>query len=405
MAERNFSGLEIREAPGLRRQGGPTVALSLGQVGPLFHAVLDYARAREWQLIDLALCGGTLPLGVSCQGALVNALPGSKLVRGLQSAGCAVVRLGSFPHPLDEQLPAVLPDDAALGQLAAEHFADRGFRGVGYVGSDPWSDARPVFEAFRERATELGVQCHLLRFKGKSAKRSESVDSIYRRRQRQFSEWLQAIPKPLGLLGYHNRMAAQLCFMSTHAGYKVPTDIAVLGRGNDVPMCECSLPTLSSVDSNREVRGREACRLLEKLMKGEAAPTEPIMVPPREVVVRESTDVLATPDPHVASALRHMWAHLDRDLSVDSVAREVGISRRTLERGFRHELGRGINVELRRKRLETLCLLLRSTDHKIADLAPMVGFKSTDYLHRTFRRAFGITPRKYRLRERGGAGK
>jgi len=43
-------------------------------------------------------------------------------------------------------------------------------------------------------------------------------------------------------------------------------------------------------------------------------------------------------------------------------------------------------------------MLLRTSDRPIADLAPLVGFKSTDYLHRTFRRAFGITPRRYRLR-------
>ena len=106
------------------------------------------------------------------------------------------------------------------------------------------------------------------------------------------------------------------------------------------------------------------------------------MIPPKGVVERETTDVLATPDPHVAAALRYMWDHLDLDLSVDDIAREVGVARRTLDRLFHTHLHRGVNAELRRKRLEVFRDLLISTELPIAELAPMVGFGTMVHLQR-----------------------
>ena len=84
------------------------------------------------------------------------------------------------------------------------------------------------------------------------------------------------------------------------------------------------------------------------------------------------------------------------DLSVEDVARQVGLSSRQLERRFRRALDRSVNEEMRRKRLAEAKRLLRSTDCTIAELCTRVGFGSTTYLHRAFRAAFGTTPARYR---------
>jgi LacI family transcriptional regulator len=180
------------------------------------------------------------------------------------------------------------------------------------------------------------------------------------------------------------------------AGLAIPNDVAVLVRGAHVDLCESSIPTLSSLVLDEETRTRAACDLLDRLMAGEPVPAAPIKIPPLGVVERESTNVLATADRVVAAALRYMWDHLDLDLSDESVAAAVGVSRRQLSRRFRSALGRSFTDELRRKRLDTLKELLRSTDLKVADLATKAGFRSATYLHRSFRKAFGMTPAKYR---------
>ena len=172
--------------------------------------------------------------------------------------------------------------------------------------------------------------------------------------------------------------------------------VAVLGYGNWV-QCEVAPVRLSSVDPGLDKRVKVAMRLLRRLMKGERGPKEPIMVPPAGIVERRSTSILAVADPTVRRALRFMWDHFEQDLSVEDVAHELGVNRRKLERAFQRELGRTVRDELRRKRLEAVCKLLRSTNDPIADIAPRVGYRSTQYLHRAFRAAYGMTPRTYRL--------
>jgi len=67
---------------------------------------------------------------------------------------------------------------------------------------------------------------------------------------------------------------------------------------------------------------------------------------------------------------------------------------------FSNLLDRGMNEELRRKRLEEAKHLLNSTSLTIAGIAPLIGFRSTTYLHRTSRAAFGMTPAQYRRKHR-----
>ena len=47
-------------------------------------------------------------------------------------------------------------------------------------------------------------------------------------------------------------------------GLSVPDDIAVIGVGNDQPVCELSMPALSSVDVNAQAAGYEAAAWLDR---------------------------------------------------------------------------------------------------------------------------------------------
>lgn len=377
------------------RRDWPRIVLD-GIAGPVADSLLAFSREREWQLVDVGYYRGTLPLGLVPQGAIVGRLPDNELVRLLTKRRCPTVRIGQLPHPQDRRVPAVIEDLAAVGRAAAGHFAERGFRHVGYIGHIPWSDAKGIYDGLSASASERGIESHLLRF------RSAGDDVVVRDRQRrsEFVEWVRSVPKPLGLLTYGDGMGVRLCRWCAEAGVAVPGEVAVLGHGNQGFTCESALITLSSIVPDFEGIAAIAVRTLEALMKGKPVPETTIRVPPLGVVIRESTDVLATRDPVVARALRFMWANLARALSVADIAGEVGVSRRTLERAFRHDLKRGVNREMLRRRIERSCELLRTTETSIADLAPLLGFGSKDYFHRAFRRALGTSPGRYRRGER-----
>lgn len=375
-----------------RRRNRPVVLVLLDGWHPGWPDIVRLARERDWRLLDLRYTGGELTAEEQPQGAIVDCLPGDPLVRRLLKRGCPVVRLGSLPHPRDERVPAVMPDWDAAGRLAVAHFAERSFKHVGYVGFNPWSDKKVLYEGLRAGAEALGVQCHLFRFKSMGG---HSAAELYRIRRPLMDDWLRGTPRPIGLLGFVDGMAATLCCMCRESGYMVPGEVAILGYGNVLPACEGTLPTLSSIEPDPHGMVEAAVRLLQQRMEGEPGPAR-VKVPPKGIVTRESTDMLAVADRHVAAALRFMWDHLDRDLGVADVAREAGVARRTLERGFRQALQRSVNEELRRKRLEQFRVLLRDTNLSVTDLACKVGFHSSQHLHRAFFKDFGKTPLQYR---------
>lgn len=382
------------------RRDWPMIVLDQPKNESVTRKILELSYELKWRLVDPAYYGDDLPLGTRPKGAIVSHIPSHPLVQTLLKRGCPTVRIGRLPHPEDDRVPAVMEDLVGVGRMAAEHFFERGFRHVGYIGFDPWSDFKAINDGLAARSGELGCECHLFQFKNYFGSEQQSRATRWQQRQRLFAEWIRTIPKPVGLLTFNDEMVGNLCAMCEAAGIVVPEQVAILGHGNDVRACECAQLTISSVAPDLARIGETAVRMLEKLIKGKSVPKTTVMIPPLGVVTRESTDVLATRDPDVARALCFIWDHLASKLSVDDVANAVGCSRRKLERAFRHDIGRGVNQELLRRRLERSCELLRTTDTPIADLAPSLGFGSKDYFQRVFLRTFGISPGRYRREKR-----
>ena len=65
-----------------------------------------------------------------------------------------------------------------------------------------------------------------------------------------------------------------------------------------------ALPPLSSIEAAHNRVGYEAAALLAGMLKGQAAPRKPLLIAPREIIARPSTDMLAVGDPVIATALR-----------------------------------------------------------------------------------------------------
>ena len=355
--------------------------------------IVDWAGQHAWRLLNLGHFGFEMPPGVRPDGMLLHLGPEQHaLARRLAKRCKTVVQVDRFFVEIDA--PRVVSDLRMIGQLAVEHFLQRGFRTfvcLKYAESGKvWA-----YESFAEYLAELDLPCHVVVLRSIEGWGAAS----FRRAAVQFGKQTADLSPPLALFAANDLTAVRATHVCRALGLSIPEQVAVLGVHNDALRCQCATVGLSSIDTNRYRLGHEAAALLGRLMDGQAPPEEPVLVPPSGVVGRLSTDILAVGDTHVARALRFMWENLHRRLSVGEIAAAAAVSRRKLERRFRKHLGRGINEELIRKRLERCRELLKTTDQPIARIAGQIGFRSGEYLHTVFARAYGMTPRQYRLRE------
>jgi hypothetical protein len=66
--------------------------------------------------------------------------------------------------------------------------------------------------------------------------------------QSSLAAWLEALPKPVGLLAANDSRARQVLDVCRAIGVRVPEEVAVLGIDNDEMVCQLSSPLLSSIE-------------------------------------------------------------------------------------------------------------------------------------------------------------
>ena len=87
--------------------------------------------------------------------------------------------------------------------------------------------------------------------------------------------------------------------------------------------------------------------------------------------------------------------HIDEDISIDDLAKEVSFSTSYARKIFSKALGMTPAVYVRRLKLTESALRLRDEKCQILDVAYDMGFGSVDGYQRAFRREFGCNPKEY----------
>lgn len=102
----------------------------------------------------------------------------------------------------------------------------------------------------------------------------------------------------------------------------------------------------------------------------------------------------------VRRAMLFIEQNLSRPLRVDDIARHVTISKRQLERLFRHETGMGVQAFSRMLRLKYGLWLLAQSRLTIDEIAGDCGFSDASHFSRLVRRTFGLSPSAIRTHGR-----
>jgi len=280
-------------------------------------------------------------------------------------------------------------DEPAVGRMAAGYFRKSGYTNLGFCGypNNFYSEGRE--EGFRDELAGTGVKLQL--FKELFDTNEQAYQGELKLRQ-----WIDTLSKPVAIFACHDALALRLLQICRYANIRVPYDVAILGVDNREDLCEFSHPPLSSIDTGPERIGYEAAVLLDKLIHSESAPSSPVLIPPLEVVTRQSTDVMAVYDEIMIESLQFIRDNAARPIGVEDILRVVPAGRRKLERLFRKTLGRSPLSEIRRQHVERAKRLLSQTDMSMYEIAKACGFPHGPHMAKVFRSETGMTPTQYR---------
>lgn len=353
----------------------------------------NYTLKHEaWQLfVEARGVEERIQLPAGWQGEGVIARVGNEMMAAdLRSHKLPVVNVSGI-QLAGINFPQVTTDVDALAALASRHFLDRGFRQFAYFSLLGLSYVATQQNAFIAAAKQAGCQCDVYGVKPHGGAEPDwNLDSAA------LGQWLKALPKPVGILTWNADSGRQLIYACELAGLHVPEEVAVLCGSDDDLLCEVSHIPMSAVLVAAEQIGYKAAEMLHRMMKGNAAPKKPLLLPPLGVATRQSTETMAIGDVALVKALSFIRENAAELIQVEDVTRQAGVSRRGLERRFMQVLGRTPAEEIRRVHLERAKKLLLETDLPIPDVASGSGFGSPEYMTYVFRSEFQQTPLKYR---------
>ncbi len=369
----------------------PTILLAFDWYDQrIYKGIVQYAVKRNWHISPYLFSDRFIPHGWPGDGAITCF--GKTLGKFILSLDMPKVDISISDMP--QPVPRVHVDNEAIGRMAAEHFLERGFRHFAYFS---WSvvDVNQIrMDAYFQALAERGID-------------QDSMHIIKQPPARVLGDWelhrddilqqLQNLPRPLAVFAGQENLGATLIEISVRNGIHVPEEIAVLGVDNIEFLCDCLAVPLSSIDTCLVDLGYAAAQQLDRLMQGEITMEEPpIVIPPKGVVARQSTDILAVPHPAVVKALRFIKENYHNSITLEDIGTDAGMSKRGMEKAFLKYLHRSPAAELRRIRLDNAKRMLTETNEKVETIARECGYSNSSNLSFAFNKDAGLSPRAYR---------
>lgn len=290
-------------------------------------------------------------------------------------------------------IPNITGPHFLAGKIGAEYFAKKGFRHFAFYGTRDvvWSDER--MQGFRETVRAANPSFTF------SALCKNTQNALWDYDTNQLVTWLQSLPKPVAIMACDDNHAyhiTEACQQGEGGGrLRIPDDIAVLGVDNDETICRLSSPNLSSLNQNIEQGGYDVAQLIDRILRDPATPREDVMVQPTHIVTRQSTDIYANNDQHIAEVLKYIHENISQKITVDELVELVPLSRRLLETRFKRSMGTSIYDYILQTRIEKVAQLL-CEGMSVSEAAIELGFSDIKNLSRMFRQQRGMTPSEYR---------
>ncbi|MBR4617487.1 MAG: substrate-binding domain-containing protein [Kiritimatiellae bacterium] len=290
-----------------------------------------------------------------------------------------VVYLDQNPALPSRKYPCILHDSAATARLGAHELLGMGYKSYGFAGqphSHFWIHERA--KALREAVQEVG-----------------GLFSEYK--EGDLRKWLDALPKPCGILAANDQTALLVHHAAQTLGLGIPDDVALVGIDNDELYCETMRPGITSVQPDFEEAGyRLAAMLAQEIANPDVGPVTE-MYGPKRIVRRGSTRLITGKDARVRRALEFIRQNACvQSLGINDVLKAMNCSRRLATLLFRKTVGHSILDEIHEVRFEKACDMLKNTDKPISVIIASCGYASESFFKKRFLQRTGMTMRAWR---------
>lgn len=358
----------------------------------VIRGIMTYVRPAKTWIIDIGQL--RLPLIkksiASHPCGIIAQVVSEKMHQFLEETGIPYIDVSCTIE--DSSMFGVYPDNMAVGKMAAEHFLERGFSKFGFLGAQGYHFSTLRESGYQQTLQENGYSSDIFRIKMLAFYETDVIG----KREAQLSNWLKELPLPVAIFGCNDGLALKVIESCRQIGLNVPTDVAILGVDNDEQSCLLEYPPLSSIVLPNQEIGYQAAKRLDLIFEGRTIEDNQIVLPPKQIVLRQSSDIVAIADKVLAAALGFIRARAGDLITVNDVCDAVFISRRSLEQRFKKLLGYSPLEEIRRTHIKQAKQLLTDTDMSISEIAINSGFSCPERLSIVFRRCTGITPTDYR---------
>ena len=278
-------------------------------------------------------------------------------------------------------------NQAAIGSAAARHFLGQAqfatFGFVPAVGKPHWSVGRA--EGF---VRTLARRKRSVVFYESDVGTSDSEH---------LATWIKSLPKPAAIFAAFDDRAVDVINGCRSGGVKIPSDVMVLGAGDDELICNSSRPTISSVKIPFEDHGFLAARELQARMMMPNGRRKVISTANDYVITkRQTTAGKDNVSVLVQDGLAFISTYATSGIRVPDVIRHLNVSRRLADLRFRQSTGKSILRTIVEAKINAAKRLLRTTSLPIADIAGRCGFSNANYFKNVFVRTVGTSPRSWR---------
>ena len=327
------------------------------------------------------------PDGCIVMGDVVDPLRDSENFSNIPTVYC-----DALPELVSEGANLISVDSSAIAECAARELLTSGldsFAYVSYPNEYAWCEERK--KCFHGIIEMNGKKFSSARLPNNHCK-SDTV---------KFRRWLNALPKPVGVLAANDKVAEEIVIISQRCGFSIPRDIVLLGVDNDEHRCENSSVSISSIEPEFRKAGFLAGELLEKVMVSRQE-GQLVKFGVNGIVKRASSWVMNKFDKQVIQGVEYIRRHACEGIGVEDVVKAMECSRRYADMKFSEILGWSILHEIRKTKVQEVKKLLCTTNSHFSAIADMCGFNSCDDMRRTFRQFEGLSLSDWRRMEKEG---